>query len=245
MPEILKFDTLETAYVSVAALIRYLREKEFVGRLHVTLEQFECDVFLYGSDEPSVWELNRSTGKEEQGQAALQRLLVRSREPGGVITVYEGATQTASKTATSPTAEETYEDHGKTTQPDLNGLIPFAGAIIGAVERAVETTGGEFAQQFYQARVEIGDDYPFMDPTVGGFDYANSKLELQSSPTRSALIQALVESLKRVVTRVAQHTDETGFRERVAAELASTVRQWPNGVEELKVELDQITGVRV
>jgi len=237
MAEPIKFDTLNTAYVSLAALIRHLREKEFIGRLHVTLEQFECDVFLYGADEPSVWELDRTTGEKEQGRAALQRLLVRSREPGGVITVYEGD---------SAPANELHENQTtKAVQPNLNGLIPIAAAIISAVERAVEGSGAGFAEEFYQARVEIGDDYPFIDPTVGGFEYTDSQLKLTNSPSRSALIQALVESLKRVVNRVAQSTDGNSFRERVASELALTSRQLPNGVEEFKVELDRIAGVKV
>src|ERR1044072_57416 len=89
MPEPFKFDSLNTSYVSLASLLRYLREQDFRGRLHVALDQYEVDVFLYGSEAPSVWENDLAAGRESQGEAAMQRLMVRSREAGGVITVYE------------------------------------------------------------------------------------------------------------------------------------------------------------
>src|SRR5262245_25665563 len=85
----LKLDTLDTSYVSLAALIRHLRERQFRGRLHVQLDGYEADVFLYGAEAPSVWERELSSGRESQGDEAQQRLLVRAREPGGQITMYE------------------------------------------------------------------------------------------------------------------------------------------------------------
>ena len=60
----LKLETLDTTYVSLAALIRHLREREFRGRLHVVLEGYEDDVFLYGSESLSLWERELSSGRE-------------------------------------------------------------------------------------------------------------------------------------------------------------------------------------
>src|SRR6266436_812145 len=91
MDAIAKFETLDTSYVNLAALIQYLRARNFTGRLRVALDEYEADVFMYGSSAPSVWESNRASGLEAQGEAAMERLMVRAREPGGVITVYENS----------------------------------------------------------------------------------------------------------------------------------------------------------
>ena len=117
--------------------------------------------------------------------------------------------------------------------------------VISAVERSVETAGVSFEELFYLARVEIGDDYPFLDPTVGGFDYTNSKVNLQTTITPSTYVQGVTESLKRVVNRVAPTKEEASFRERVAVELAMAVRQLPNGLDLFMTQLDRIAGTRV
>ena len=68
MAEPLKFDSLNTSYVNLAAFIRHLRESNFTGRLHVALDQYEADVFLYGKDAPSVWENDHAASRESQGR---------------------------------------------------------------------------------------------------------------------------------------------------------------------------------
>jgi hypothetical protein len=252
MSETFKFDSLNTSYVNLASLIRHLRENKFVGRMHVALDEYEADVFLYGPDAPSAWENDHSAGRETQGEAAMQRLLVRAREPGGVITLFEGAIP---ESAATPQAVMTHEG----TEPEawqsplielepestLANLILASGEVVAAVERAVESHGLKFQELFYLTRVEIGDDYPFIDPTVGGFEYADSKVTLQSTPAPTTYTQGITESLRRVVNRVAPTKEELGFRERVAVELAMAVRRLPDGLDSFMGQLDRIAGTRV
>src|SRR6266536_1194737 len=91
MDGIAKFETLNKSYVNLSALIYCLRERNFTGALRGAMHEYEADAFMYGSSAPSVWESNRASGLEAQGEAAMERLMVRAREPGGVITVYENS----------------------------------------------------------------------------------------------------------------------------------------------------------
>jgi hypothetical protein len=250
MAEPFKFDTLNTSFVNLAAFLRHLRENNFIGRMHVVLEQYEADVFLYGSEAPSVWENDHAAGRESQGEAAMQRLLVRSREPGGVITLFEGSiTEPASEVVPveSGIEPEPWQNASISVveEPDLSQIVIASGEVIGAVERAVESAGINFAELFYLARVEIGDDYPFLDPTVGGFEYASSKVTLTAKPGGTTYVQGVSESLKRVVNRVAPTKEESSFRERVAVELAMAVRRLPDGLGLFMTQLDRIAGTRV
>ena len=52
MPERFKFETLNTSFVNLASLIRYLREQGFQGTVRVELEQYEAGVAFAGSQEP-------------------------------------------------------------------------------------------------------------------------------------------------------------------------------------------------
>ena len=93
MAAVKQFDNLNTSYVNLAALLRYLREQNFSGSIHVALNQYEAEMFLTGSGAAAVFEIDRASGNPAQDDGAMERMLVHAREPGGTITVYEGKTQ--------------------------------------------------------------------------------------------------------------------------------------------------------
>lgn len=254
MDGIVKFENLDTSYVNLPALLRYLRDRNFTGRVHVALDQYEADVFLFGSQTPGVRETDHSTGRGAQGDAAMDRLLVRSREPGGLISVYERAAEAKAESAIeygeSSTQQPSAELEAPSTESpednvDWGALLTASGELIGAVERAVQTTGAEFADYFRAARIELGDDYPYLDPTMGHFEYTNSSLHVRNRPPASDFVTGLTECLRRVVNKLAAAKDGARFRERVAVELALAVRRQPNGLAEFAPHLNAIAGTRV
>ncbi len=201
----IRLESLNTGYVNLGALIRHLQQRSFVGRVKVALDEYEADVFLYGSEEPSVWETDHSTGRSAHGKEAMDRLLVRAQEPGGLITIYQAAegtddvAQLRSVEAETPGGRQTRdslassligENSDGTEAPfpeevNWDALLSVSGGLIAAVERIVQDAGEDFAKRFRSARVEIGDDYPFMDPTRGGFHYADATVQLREFPTAS------------------------------------------------------------
>jgi len=254
---IVKFESLDTSYVNFGALIRYLRERNFVGRVHVTLDQYEADVVLDGSESATVRESDHSAGGDEHDDAGLARLLIRASRPGGLITVYESTAETTGdkmarivelgQTAAQPlsaeieaaTVEASVED------VDWDNLLRGSGELIAAVERAVQTTAEDFAAYFRLIRVELGDDYPFLDPTLAGFEYSNSVVRLRGQPAASTYVSSLTECLRRVINKVAADKQGTRFRERLAVELAVAARRQANGFAEFTPHLDRIAGTRV
>lgn len=79
---------LDTAFVNLPALIRYLCKRGFEGRIHIGMSGYEADIALTGCDEIEVTERDHVTGRFSEGEDALQRLLIRAREAGGVITIH-------------------------------------------------------------------------------------------------------------------------------------------------------------
>ncbi len=251
MEEIIKLETLDTSFVNLARLIRYLREREFSGRLHITLDEYEADVFLYPGTAPSVWEIDRVTGRDAQGEGALERLLVRSQEPGGLITIHKRSSE-ISPAAESDEPVIQINEHAvaaTSAEPkpevDWDRLISATADLLAAVERAVQTTGEDFAEDFHTAGVELGDDYPFIDPTLGNFEYKHSGLRLRKRPTVSVYVNSISAGLRRVISKAAERGGGTRFRERVAAELAIAARKQPDALAEFTPHLDKIAGTRV
>ncbi|MGZ5437321.1 MAG: hypothetical protein ACXWID_15085 [Pyrinomonadaceae bacterium] len=109
------YENLDTSFVNVWALLRYLSQRSFVGRVHVELENYSADVFVKGSETPLVHEIDRDAGTDVVEEAALHRLVLRVRESSGSINVYEGAgesipPQTESAMESPPPAAEIAAD---------------------------------------------------------------------------------------------------------------------------------------
>ena len=106
------YENLDTSFVNVWALLRYLSQRSFVGRVHVELENYSADVFVNGSETPMVREIDRDAGTDVVEEAALHRLVLRVRESSGSINVYEGVSesippQTESAMEFPPSPDET------------------------------------------------------------------------------------------------------------------------------------------
>jgi len=134
-----------------------------------------------------------------------------------------------------------------TDQKELIAMTKVSGELIGAVERAVYGAGVDFADLLRSARVELADDYPFLDPTSNEFQYANAVVTLKDEPSPSAYVAGLSELLRRIVNKVAEGDRARRMRERVAVELAIVARKQGDALERsgFHEHLDRIVGTKV
>jgi hypothetical protein len=247
-------ENLDTAYVNLAALLRYLQERYFAGRIHVVLDEYEADVLLGGTEPPRVRETNHATGLQAEGDEALKRLLVRAREPGGLINVYEHSGAAEQKSLgpappvwVAPARPEREPEELTPEDVDWSDLLRLSGELIGTVERAALSTGADFAGLFRDVRREMADDYPFLDPGTGRFEYGNGEVWLRAKPAARAYVSGLSEALRRVVSRISTGPRAKSIRERVALELAVLARRRQAHLARFKFapQLDRIAGTRV
>lgn len=82
-------ENLDTSFVNLSALLRYLRRRQFDGSIRVELSGYEADIALTASNQITVREYDQIAGRIAEGEEALQRILIRAREPGGIIHVYQ------------------------------------------------------------------------------------------------------------------------------------------------------------
>lgn len=83
------YENLDTSFVNLSGLVRYLRRRQFVGRVRIELSSYEADIVLEDGNTIQVREHDKIAGRIAEGEEALQRLLIRAREPGGIIHVYQ------------------------------------------------------------------------------------------------------------------------------------------------------------
>lgn len=246
-------ENLDTTYVNLAALVRYLQQRNFNGWIHVELDEYDADVFLNNGEPPRVRETNHATARTSEGEAALQRLLVRAGEPGGLISIYEGvreeiASDEDSLTASARAAQaETEKTNGSPEEMDWDELVRLSGELIATVERAALSTGVNFTTLFRAVRLGLADDYSFLDPGTGRFEYGNGTAQLRAKPTAKAYVSGVGEALRAVVNKISTGPRAQSVRERVALELAVLARRRQSQLAKFKFtpQLDRIAGTRV
>lgn len=82
-------ENLDTSFVNLSALIKYLRRRQFAGQVRIELSGYEADIYLSAENITRVREHDHIAGRVAEGQEAFQRILIRSREPGGIVSVYQ------------------------------------------------------------------------------------------------------------------------------------------------------------
>lgn len=82
-------ENLDTSFVNLSALVKYLRRRQFAGYVRIELSGYEADIYLTAENQLKVREYDHIAGRVAEGEEALQRILIRSREPGGIINVYQ------------------------------------------------------------------------------------------------------------------------------------------------------------
>jgi hypothetical protein len=147
----------------------------------------------------------------------------------------------------TPIAEPPALDAEPPDEIEWAAVVKATGELIGAVERALTGAGADFASLFNTARLELADDYTFLDPMSDGFTYSNSVVTLNGEMPANSYVSGLSEALRRVVDRVATGDRARRVRERVALELFSVARKRNEILARsgFLSQLDRIAGTKV
>jgi hypothetical protein len=130
---------------------------------------------------------------------------------------------------------------------DWPAILATTGELIGAIERGINASGGDFDSLFTAARVDLADDYSFLDPFAQTFVYDTGVATLNHPPAVKIFVSALGEALRRTIDRAAVGDRARRIRERVALEMLAVARKHSEVLERsgLQAQLDRIAGTRV
>ncbi len=81
------YRNLDTSFVNITALVRHLCGRGFTGKVSVETDGYRAELELNGTDEIEVREWDLVTGRNSEGEEAMQRLLVRARSGGYSVDV--------------------------------------------------------------------------------------------------------------------------------------------------------------
>ena len=81
-------ENLSTTFVDLSALVRHLKNLQFVGTVRLELASYEAEIFFTAAGRLQAREYDRLEGRFAQGERAFRRILERAREPMGRIHVF-------------------------------------------------------------------------------------------------------------------------------------------------------------
>ena len=152
---------LDTGFVNLSALLKYLQQRGFVGLVRVDLDEYRAEIIFDESKRVKLREFEHGSDRIVETHGALQRLLVRARLAGGIINVYQAVMQMRPKPEEMELGDILDLDH-KTAQknaakkpaadPPANpaAKIPKPAENIFAVAKNGKTNGnGNSANGFY------------------------------------------------------------------------------------------------
>jgi len=157
----------------------------------------------------------------------------------------------------SPESEIEVRDRDTQSQPEPEAMpetegqksltISLGGELIGAVERGINAGGEDFGSIFYAVRLELADDYAYLDPLSNALTYSNGTVSLTHDVPDNVYVSGLSEALRRTVDRVASGDRARRVRERIALELLGVARKRREAIEHSKfgLQLDRIAGTKV
>lgn len=81
---------LNTSFVSMSGLVRHLRNLGFIGSIQLELSSYEAEIEFAADGSIRAREQDHIADRLSFGDDALQRIIIRSKEAGGLIHVYKG-----------------------------------------------------------------------------------------------------------------------------------------------------------
>jgi hypothetical protein len=133
------------------------------------------------------------------------------------------------------------------TEAQKSLTISLSGELIGAVERGINASGEDFGLLFNAVRLELADDYGYLDPMSNALIYSDGVASLAYDVPEAIYVSGLSEALRRTVERVAVGDRARRVRERIALELLGVARKRREALEHSKfgLQLDRIAGTKV
>lgn len=130
---------------------------------------------------------------------------------------------------------------------DWPAILATCGELIAAIERGINESGGDFDSIFSATRLELADDYSFLDPISKTFAYSGGVAALNQPPALRIFVTGLSEALRRTIDRVAVGERARRIRERIALEMLTVARKRSETLERsgFQAQLDRIAGTRV
>lgn len=216
---------LSTSFVNLSALVRHLRELQFVGNVELELSSYEADIEFFGDGTLKAREQDLIADRLSFGDDALQRIMIRSKESGGVIHVFKSAVEAggvqidreilvdavkiaAPQAAAVPTPSfdspipKPAEDFDANEVKNWTELVSLISELMQTVDGSMAKGNVNFSELFRNASGFVSFDHPFLDPDTDIFSFEEGFVCLRQKLPARDLVAGVTAALARIMSRL-------------------------------------------
>lgn len=232
---------LNTSFVNVGALVRYLKGLQFVGSVRIELASYEAEIIFTESNTIRAREYDHIAGRISHGEQALQRILIRAKEPHGRINVYkatEGHTSSddgsvfVDKTIMNG-AREMARNNGGTSmsmgvaqefvlssRESENALVLAAlSELLRVVDESLAMGNLSFPAAFRVACDGVAPQFPFMQSSSNALVYNDGEIKLNADAEVDLVLSAVFAALRPIFRRLRSEVKYSGLLEVISDRL--------------------------
>ncbi len=201
------FKGLSTDFTRLDKLLLKLREDKHNGFIEVLTkgEQAMGVLFLDGG-EPVEMFTTPESGPSVFGRKSIPIFVESAIKQGAILDVYKSKGNILKKerkgAEETKETKETREKKAVGPREDLRELLPILGEIISRAEKLVDGSSrrkGLFHKIFRESLIEKSEEFPFLDPFAGEFEYREGTIqfsgEIGARDFTTGIVEGLVSAL--------------------------------------------------
>jgi hypothetical protein len=205
------FKGLSTDFTRLDKLLLKLREDKHNGFIEVlTKEQQVMGVLFLEGGEPVEMFTTPESGPSVFGRKSIPIFVENAIKQGAILDVYKskgnkilkkGRTEAGETRETRQTEEKKLVGPGQ----DLKELMPILQEIISQAEGLVEGSSGRrglFHKIFKESLIEKSEEFPFLDPFAGEFEYREGTIRFNGEAGAKDFATGIVEGLVSALSRL-------------------------------------------
>jgi len=176
------FKGLSTDFTRLDKLVLKLREEKHHGFIEIFTKEHQAIGVLFLKDgEPVEMYATSESGPSFFGRKSIPTFLENVVKQGAIFDIYRSQGQSAPPKAIIIGEEKAVKGGEEAVSKEVSGLkelIPILQEVLSKAERFVDGVSqkGTFIKAFKKSLIEKADEYPFLDPFGGEFEYREGEL---------------------------------------------------------------------
>lgn len=217
-----RYKDLNTDFTSLDKLIGKLKDEGHTGYIEVRMSDREGVGLVFLENGEVVESILSMQDEEVSGETILPHILENASTLGADFNVYNAAIE-----ASFAESEEIEAGF------DLPRLLAVWGETIGTVEKMSDATmgSGHFLEIFKYVMIEKANEYPFLDPFAGLFQYKEGRI--QYSGDAKNLSKGLSDCLSTTIQKLAAEPAAADLEHKIQTEMKVVKDKYDDTIKRL------------
>jgi hypothetical protein len=225
------FKELSTDFTRLDRLLLKLREEKHQGFIEVFTKNHEAMgvVFLQDGGPIEMFTTTES-GPSVFGRKSIPTFVENAGKEGAIFNVYRTQGKTSKVEGPAPVKAD-----------DLKELLLIFQEVFSKVENLVDgiSQKGRFLNGFKKALLEKADEYPFLDPFRGEFEYREGRIQYTGEVKEGDFSKGMIECLRSTLYRLAQELPKNKiFSSQLKGEITTSLKSHQETIKRLGIEAE-------